>query len=614
MDVELLAVNEVNAVIGRCPRLHSEIDVGDKTPFTDGHIDVYTSAKQSNKTWQDRVAVQVKGRKTKSDKNSKPNFSVDRSALLMYRRSRGVLYLFVPINAKTGKGRVYYSVLNPFKIQGLLDAYPETQKTIPITLTAFPANVREVQEIVLFAAESQRQDTDAGFDAILMENMQSITIRSLQELDFSKPATLSPATHDLLLTLTTNDGLSVPLSGIIQFFPPEYSERPLGVEVRGGAEKFDAATVQRVSEDQVRLRLSPGLEMLFRTSDTNLAATVNFEPEGDLHTRLRSLNFFTGIIDNKSLSIGDTLIPFSADDPDYDAQLRGHLRGLTELAELCDFLDVNKNYVDVDEISTAEMNQLLRVRRSLIDGEDQKLENDDLGLVELPIGDQTILLLALRTEKPEFWRFVDPFSPIEPRQFAWRVAESDKMSMITAYDAIRPGDFATVLNLRLQNIVAAYETNSGSDLNLSLANRSVLWLLTASDTEEKRRDELLSAAEALSVWLIEQDPEDAIHQVNYWQAIHRRKALTPEHRKDIRALRRKLVSDSSDKGVQTDFACAALLGEAEELAELVDRLTDEQLSNLKNWPIWNIYTSTAIIAGSENTESRAAPKAPSRIE
>ncbi|MCJ1675652.1 hypothetical protein MT355_20490 [Rathayibacter sp. VKM Ac-2929] len=593
MDVELLAVNEVNAVVGRCQRLHSEITVGDKTPFTDGHIDVYTSAEQSNRTWQDRVFVQVKGRKKTTNKNSTPKFSVDRSALLAYRRTRGVLYFFVPINAKTGKGRVYYSILTPFKIQGLLDDHPESQQAIPIALKAFPANVQKVQEIIVFAAESQRQDTEAGFDAILLENMQSITIRSLQKIDFSKPVTLSPATQDLLLTLTTSNGLSVPMSGIIQFFPPEYTERPLGVDVRGGAETFDSATVQRVSEDQVRLRLSPGLEILIRTTGTNLAASVNLEPESDLYTRLRSLNFFASIIDNRSLYIGDSLIPFSADDLDYDAQLRAHLSGLTELAELCDFLDVDKTHVDVDKISTAEIAKLLRVRRSLIDGEDQELEDDDLGLVELPIGDRTILLLALKADKLGFWRFVDPFSPTEPRQFAWRVAESGKMSMITAYDAIRPGDFATALNLKLRNIVAAYETNSGSDLNLSLANRSVLWLLEASDAEEKRRDELLSTAEALSAWLIEQDPGDAVYQINYWQAISRREALTPEHRKDIRALRRRLVSDSSDKGVEMDFACAALLGDKEELAELVDQLTDEQLGDLKEWPIWEIYTRTA---------------------
>lgn len=41
MDVESLAVSKISGMLARCPQLKAVIATNDKTPFTDGYIDIY---------------------------------------------------------------------------------------------------------------------------------------------------------------------------------------------------------------------------------------------------------------------------------------------------------------------------------------------------------------------------------------------------------------------------------------------------------------------------------------------------------------------------------------------------------------------------------------------
>ncbi|QHC61030.1 hypothetical protein [Rathayibacter sp. VKM Ac-2760] len=589
MDVELLAVNAVNDVIARCPGLRSEIATNDKTPFTDGHIDLYSGERKKNTEWSGRVSVQVKGRKRAPSKRGVPKFSVTRASLYAYQRNRGVFYFYVAINSRTGDGTIYYSLLAPFAIQAILDAHPENQKELPIRLKLLPADKRQVRTLLSLAADAQRQDVETGFDPILFENMDSITIQSAEDIDFSVPASLSPATHDLTMTLNTRSGLAVPLGGVLQLLPGSYTERPFSASVRSGAETFSNVTTQRIDENTVRLRLSPGLEIVMVTSAGKLSATVHLNPENDLNSRLKSLNFFAGMLDNGFITIGNDRVPFAAEELPGDRSLREHLKGVTKLAELFDFLVVDKGLIKIDEVSAAEIDDLLRLRRALIDGEELELDTDILSLVQLPVGRWKVICLALQGKKPGYWKFIDPFSATDPQQFAWRAKSGNRTVMITAYDAIGEDDVATTLNLRLSNIVSSYQEVPKTSETHYLTNRSVLRLISAADLQEERREEFLDAAVELSAWLVAQDETNAASLVNYWQVLWRQGALTAEHIKSIRTLRRSMTSDSTDRAIETQFACSLLLNDREESVELKALLSEEQVAELQGWPIWQLY-------------------------
>jgi hypothetical protein len=64
LNIEGLAVSAETDILALCPDLHDQITVNDKTPVTDGHIDLYKSGNHSNTNLIGRVFVQVKGRTT----------------------------------------------------------------------------------------------------------------------------------------------------------------------------------------------------------------------------------------------------------------------------------------------------------------------------------------------------------------------------------------------------------------------------------------------------------------------------------------------------------------------------------------------------------------------
>ena len=76
MDTEALAVAKIQGMVARCPHLKPFVASNDKTPFTDGHIDVYSALGQKKADWLGRVSVQVKGRARSGKRPAQIAFSV----------------------------------------------------------------------------------------------------------------------------------------------------------------------------------------------------------------------------------------------------------------------------------------------------------------------------------------------------------------------------------------------------------------------------------------------------------------------------------------------------------------------------------------------------------
>src|SRR5699024_10231464 len=142
MNIETRAVTKIIDVISNCPRLAPQIDYNDKTPFTDGSVDLYSSDSHSKANFLGRVPVQVKGRQAKKTKGKrkapvKP-YPISRINLEGHLRDSGVLYFVVIIDKETGKRKPYYALLNPFRIQRMLAGMKPGQKETSFPLKALP--------------------------------------------------------------------------------------------------------------------------------------------------------------------------------------------------------------------------------------------------------------------------------------------------------------------------------------------------------------------------------------------------------------------------------------------------------------------------------------------
>lgn len=588
MDVEGLAVSKITSTIARCPQLQAFISTNDKTPFTDGHIDLYNTPHQSKKSWSGRVPVQVKGRTLKFPKGTPPSFPIPRTDLLAYQQESGVLYFLVTIHPKSSALKAYYALLSPFSIEAMLRSTPPEQASITVPLQTLPNSPADIQRILWLALKTREQNPSLGFDPVLLNEVESFTLHTASELPVDAPINLVSGINDFALVLHTKGGLSIPVGGTFQIYPQEWPATRKRVRIACGRAAYEEATFTTSGDHDVEVHLSEGLRLLVRNVPGGQSISVSLTLEPTLDGRCKALQFYVELLDTGTIEIDGT--PFHMDvKGDDDAWLRNHLHAIQRMTDLMAVLDVDPHLVDLNDIDEEHGRQLELLHRAFVDHEELKNPSIEPSRVIQRLGNWALMFLILPGAAPDSWRFIDPFTADARSQFMGSAAKDGQRAIpLTAYDVVENEHLGTVLNMHLDSIVAAYEPIADFDSTYELANERVIALIAASDTNELRRKELLAAAAQLNDWLVIKRGQTPRDLVNGWQISWRQKGLSSNERRAIRKLRREMSRSGASDAVQYELACALLLGEAEEVEELLEGFPPEQLDKFKGWPIWKL--------------------------
>lgn len=589
MNVEALAVAELNRRIGMCPRLQPIILTNDRTLLTDGHIELFDSPRHTKSNWVGRVSVQVKGR-TRRATQPRLTHPVPCDDLRSYQVDSGVLYFVVDIDPETGTCEPYYALLSPFVIDGILWQLPAEQRSVAVTLRPLPAETDRLEALLSLALETKNQNPKLGFDPSLFNDSESITVYTATPLSLDQPLRLSPEALDYALILHTAGGMSVPLNGEFEVYPPDYMPRQVDLRVSSGTIIFERSTISRVSANTHNVQLSEGLALTLTLSDEGRvrAATITVTPERNLSARLRSFEFVTALQDSGRLELNGDPLTFNPTSEEGFLDLRQRLPALRDMTALFDHLGVDTRLIDLEQLDDQQLLQLNALYRGFVLGEELHDPKSQSGRVLQQVGQWHVLFMVIPGSRQDMWKVEDPFSTAERRQFAHTPTDGGKPYVVTAYELIAPKDLPTVLNARLESIVDAYEAIAASEMTQGLANHRVLYLLMAVDHCPARRDEFLDAAEHLNEWLIRAQGPDPIHLVNRWQIHARRGPLSPETLTEIRSLKREAATNAQVKAAQLEVACSILLGDDDETRFLIGRLPEEQLKEIETWPIWTL--------------------------
>ncbi len=588
----MLAVSKISEMIARCPRLKSFITTNDKTPFTDGHIDMHAGLQQSNADWLGRVPVQVKGR-SRGSKKALSKYPVKRTDLIAYQKDSGVLYFVVTVDPRTSRCTPYYALLSPFKIQDVLDGAPSRDR-IPVSLTRLENSPSSIERIVGLALKTRDQKISTGFDPVLFEHAQSFTVHTASELNFDAPVTLTPGSSDFALVLNTTDGLSIPLPGELHILPPEYAKRALDLQVRSGEISYRGIIVKRIDEDSFEAEISDGLTLTFRSVAGTHYVNLSLTPERTLEARLKAFKFYAALLNTQAIYFGEELHPLAIEDPgESSTSIREQIETLEFLAELFTCLEVDSRLIDLDQIQEAEARQLRVLHRAFVGEEEVAGTAPKISVAHQQIGKWRLTLLVLPGREPGMLRLTNPFSAETRCQFRWNVDGGGLEGAVpaTAYDLVDAEHLGSTLNLNLTSIVGAYEAIADFPSTYGFANQRVVDLLTTADTNPRRRDEFLDAAARLNDWLVAEEGERPHHQINRAQILWRRGTLAVEQRDQIRALKHKVAHSDDDHRDQLELACALLLGERDEVEYLVQQLAEDQLAQMQGWPIWRLHGS-----------------------
>lgn len=608
MDVENLAVGRIVTMISRCPHLGPQITANDKTPFTDGHVEVYGGLAKTKSDWRGRVSVQVKGRSRRGKLSS---FSVPRVDLLGYQRDSGVVYFVVTVD-NAGKTSPYYAILAPFRIQALLADAGDEQENISVPMTKFPSSPALIEPIFALALRTKNQNPSLGFDAAIFEQVRSLTVHSISGINFDAPVVLDASRDDYAIEVVTENGMTVPLGGTLEIYPRAYVPTKSHVALRCGGVTYDEYFIRRLDEHSLEMALPGGLTLTLRETETERSGSFTLSLKSNFAERLKAVEFFLSLVERQPLHMGEHTTSFVDTEFDKaelkDAQsLRDQWKMLERLRDLFAVLDVDMALVEMEDIDDDQIRQLLRLYHALVHKDEATNADGEISRFVVNVGAWHIMVLVLPGSGPGQWKYVDPFDPAAPHMYRYSPEAPEREGIpITVYDAVEVEYLPTLLNLRLENIVDAYAALSDQPTTTQLANERVIALISAADLQPKRASALLEAATRLNDWLISQEGPVDRHQLNRAQIRWRTDSLTADDRNAIRSIKRIRARTGGAEGLEFELACALVLDEAEEAAYLRSQLSDAQVEKMSAWPIWRLHDPR----GSVNADEAGREHAP----
>ncbi|WP_218682014.1 hypothetical protein [Microbacterium sp. BF1] len=583
-------------MLSRCPHLGPQITANDKTPFTDGHVEVYDGLAKTKSDWRGRVSVQVKGRSRRGKLNS---FPIPRVDLLGYQRESGVVY-FVVLVDKAGKTTPYYALLAPFRIQALLDGADEEQDNISVPMEKFPSSPALIEPIFGLALRTKNQNPSMGFDPAMFEQVRTLTVHSISGMSLDAPLVLDPLRGDYALEVVTENGMTVPLGGTLEIHPRSYVPTRTEVRISCGDATYDNFLIRRLDEHRVEIALAGGLKLILRESETERSGSFTLQLESNFASRLKAVEFFIALTERHPLRIGELEENFVDAEMDKaelkDAKsLHDQWKMLQRLRDLFDVLHIDPTLIEMKDLDDEQIRQLLQLYHALVHEEEATNEDGETSRFVVNVGSWHLMVLVLPGTGPHRWKYVDPFDPAAPHMYRYSPDMPEEEGIpITVYDAVEEEYLPSLLNLRLDAIVDAYAALSDQPRTTHLANERVIALIKAADRQPKRQPELLDAASRLNDWLIAQDGPLDRHVVNRAQIRWRTDSLTAEDRNSVRIIKRSSAQAGGEDGVEFEFACALILDEVEEAAYLRSQLSDAQVEKMSAWPIWHLHEPAAL--------------------
>ncbi|VXB06770.1 hypothetical protein CITRIK5_20244 [Citricoccus sp. K5] len=541
MNVEHIAVHKIKGLLLECPHLEARIDENDRTPLTDGHLDIHSSTERHTKeNFVGRVNVQVKGRTTGKDGKKPKSFAISRDELEGFLKISGLLYFVVSIDQTSRQKTALYALLNPFKISRMLESMENGQQTTSVPLKKFPSSPPNIENIVTLAHKTQGQSPETGWDNRLSQYIEEFTLHTDRPWDLDSPLLLTDSEMDFSLVVKTEGGIAMPVDWDVRIIPASYVGEQTDLVVCSGEHCFQNPLRRRLDKDSFELELSEGLKIRIKTSGEAQTGSISLTLRDNLGGRRRDIGFLLSCLDQAGFTINGRRVDHDVDDLEGEEDLRAHYRYLDRLHGLLMKLGFNVDLVSVTDITEKQSLQLKGLHEVLIEGKELAQDLEHPGRIRQPIGPWSIELLCLQGSEPGEWRCWDLFDPNIGQQFALSVEDEQNhfdSFLVTPYEVLEEEMVPYTVNLNLPGVVDAYAALPATPKTFSLANHMVLRLIGASDLVDVRKNELLEAAEALNAWLNAQEPDQPRHQVNRWQIVTRTRGLSEEERREIQKLR-----------------------------------------------------------------------------
>lgn len=598
MSIEQAAVDAVSRHFSRIERVELEAASNDRTPFTDGHIDLYET-ESVKPGFLGRIPIQIKGRVWRKGVFPEDyGFSMPLVDARAYLKLGGVIYFVALIGRKDDQEAVYARMLSPSWLRRFV-LEEGAKVTSTVRLRKIPEDERGKLSLLSFALEARKETEPIAFDPVLFDPETPLTIFSPNALRLDQPLELEYTrknTQDFSLFGRTREGLLASVDGEFTILPPDYVEHYMNASLKAGGVVFDSPRGRRIDVDTFRIILSECLTIDVTMGGEVTTGKVNLAESGSLASYLPCLEFFVAALEDGQLEIDGKALRFEKDQFDRTEALHARKRQLTRFKSVFDALDVDGRIITIDCLDERSRRELDTLYRGLVSGDRVPASESNSGRIAVKVCGWTIELMCTYHSDDDSWSLENMFSSDSRMAVATTEKSEDGgevAHLITPYDLLDRDSFGKTLNLNLNNLVPRYEALPERTPRNEYATRTLLELIAAADITVLRRDELLQAASSLCSWLLSSSPDSGICRINEWQISARLGGLSEDERREVYAMMVEGEVASYSRAV-VGFACAILLGDSAAVSHWENQLSEEDLALLEGWPILNLRAQSGV--------------------
>ncbi|SES35100.1 hypothetical protein [Corynebacterium cystitidis] len=613
--IEDNAVRVFSHIIGRTKRLDPMIDTGDRTPLTDGHIEIYRdehnqggSYKLGDRNCIGRLTVQVKGKIA----NSLSSFSMKREHLEGIEAIGGVVLLVAALRKSDLRPKkLYYADLNVRNTKALLEQMRDGQKTKAVPLRIFPRKPDAVYGLVCHLRESQKNQP-IPLEVSSLKELTGMSLTVLREVDMSKRQVFGAPGSSDIVTVRTPSGHDQAIDTVLYFVPEDYLLHDIeGLEVSCGDITFHRIRRRKLNDREVEVFFSPGLSFVFglesdpETGDRDVK--VNFHTQRRLYYALQDLRFLKNMASGSVIEFDSS--PALRYQPRGNADDLGMLRALRpfeDMEKICYEFGVDTKLFDVTSLSQSQsaLEALENLAHLLLYKGDVRVNETDNRRQDIDIGGLKIRLVWRLDEEKNTWRVKSLF---DSDSLDYRMAPVDENGeigepqMVTPFEVLCDRNSLEVegvseaealsrtLNLNPEGVTSAYES-VGEENRSTYENATVLNLIKAADMQVERRKELLDMAQRLNDWILAHDPIEGVSVINRAQIKYRLGSLSEGDTTELEEI--WMGAQNGEYGQMSlgvEAATSILLGYHDGVDYTLRKMPKEDRETFRDFPIYFLY-------------------------
>ena len=600
MEIEKLATSAVVTELSKTDYLSSFINSGDKEPCWDGHIYIHQDKSKSKKNIK-KVATQIKGKAVHPRAVKRTiSYPVSFDYLNSYMMNGGVFFFVVYLDQDSGEVlQIYYASLLPVRIKELIEV---KKNKYAVRFRKFPAGKGEKTELLLnFYEDSRKQASFAG------KNLP--TIDELAEQGVLESLTISYARigqhNDFKDLPKVLDGNSITIyanvKGATAPIPVEYHEsighitmsrdKSAPVSVDGHTYYESYKTI--ITANFIEHYIGSSVRIIVPNTDEK-SDSINFSLKiclrGTLNERITAIEFIIAMIEHGSFAIDGIEVPAKFQQEtlnrmrtqDFSQVLRGYKR----TKELLDSMNVKKD-LDIEKCTEEDFRKLNLLIGTIGDKHPVEGTPETAAFVQkITIANLILAVVYLKRESGGYYIY-DYFG--NHFDVTWSLQDDLPPIRVSQFSTMTPDDYLTLDNLNLKTVVEDYKRIEPSAAHWNQGNTSMLYMLKAYD--KCQAAELLDAAEQMNAWLQTRPDflEENITTLNQLQIVARRRSLTFQEKTKLTSIA------TASTVILQKIGALLLLDEQGEAEVLLDTLEEDDLSQLKEFPIYKFYRESETI-------------------